>query len=342
MRIFTDPHLGRKAGAHTTKKSSELLDEAICDNALDASLSEDTTVCAGDLFDKSHNHEIDILKGLTVAKQCDLVVSGNHDESNRENTRTSIELVGEVTKNLVRVDTSCVLVESYDDDNFSFSVIPHHSSQDLFDQAINQACEGEKEDLLFLHCNFNNPFAQNDASLNLSTEQAELLLQRFKYIVLGHEHNHRWEMDGRLLILGNTHPTNFGDIGDKYYWDYSPKSGFIKTKIWDKSTQYAKLPVLALIEEGFNFEGQNFIEVYGEEIDPELAPKVAQAMQDVWASGDERLFMVRNNVKFKQLVATTVDSDVQLEDVTKAITKDLKNSDMLELWQKHLGEAQNA
>jgi len=354
MRIFTDPHIGRRAGAHTSHESSTWLDSAIHSNALTASATNDTVVCVGDLFDKSHNKEVDLLKGLEVAEQCDLILAGNHDLSNRDNTKTSIEVVEEVHSNLCRAKVNEVLIDHHEDDEgVTFSIIPHHSSQDLFDQAIKKACENPiggdlgKQDIIFLHCNFNNPFAQNDASLNLSTEQAAALLECYKYIVMGHEHNHRWEMGGRLLICGNTHPTSFGDIGDKFYWDYTVDGGFTKTKIWDKATNYIKMPVRELLEfnlsafgDSAEFHELNFIEIYGEEVEPELAPEISQAMADIWQHSESTLYMVRNNVKFKQLVAATVDEGVQLEDVTKAITSDLADTDLSELWLEHLGRTQ--
>lgn len=341
MRIFSDPHIGRRAGAHTTKRSSELLDQRIFEQAVNASdVVGQTVVCAGDLFDKSHNREIDILRGMVVGKQCDLILAGNHDLANRENTSTSIEVVGKVAE-LVRAGVNEVMVEDYEDEEFEFSVIPHHSSQNLFDMAIEQACQQPAKDLVFLHCNFNNPFAQNDSSLNLTPEQAAELLKTYKYIVMGHEHGHRWEMDGRLLITGNTHPTSFGDISNKYVWDYSPLSGFTKHLVWPVN-RFKQVKVTTLLESGFEHTGENFIEVVGEGIEPELAPQIAQAMQAVWDNASDELFMVRNNVQFKSLAGEAVDQGAQLENVTDAISERLAGTDLEALWAEHLKEANNA
>ncbi len=350
MRILTDTHLGRRAGAHTNINSSRELDHAIFNNAKLATDTSDTTVHVGDLFDKSHNPEYVLLQGLHIAGRCDVILGGNHDLSNRENTKTSIEVVGNVHDNLCHAQVSEVKFEDFEDeDDTLFTIVPHHSSQDLFDKALDLVCtntedgESGKRDLVFLHCNFNSPFAQNDSSLNLTPEQAEKLLKSFKYIVLGHEHSHRWEMDERLLILGNTHPTNFGDISDKFFWDYNPNDGFTKTLCWSKDEQYLKLKASDLVKSGVHMATTpNFIEIVGEDFDPALASDLASAMQDIWDVTDSNLYMVRNNVNFKQIVATTIDSGVQLEDVTQAITGDLRETDLLELWQEHLGVAQNA
>lgn len=347
LRILSDTHLGRKASAHTSNSSSKALDQAIFTCGLKASLRSspnDTVVHGGDLFDHFSNKEDVILQGMALAKHCDVISASNHDLSNRVNAQSSIEVVNETFSNVVIAEVSEVKFEDFESEcGANFTVIPHHSSQDLFDKAVDLVCdETRPRDIVFIHANFNNPFAQNDASLNLTTETAEKLLKTFGFIVLGHEHNHRWEMGGRLLVLGNTHPTNFGDISDKFYFDYCPTSGqFTKTKTWDKETKYAKLKIADLISDGFTYSGQNFIEVVGEEIEPELAPQVAQALQSIWDVEDKNLYMVRNNVKFKQLESSVVDTGVQLEDVTQAISNDLKDTDLLELWEKHLGEAQS-
>lgn len=355
MRIFTDPHIARSAGAHTTHASSKLLDTLILTNALKAATTDEQepVICVGDLFDKSNNKELGVLQGLQVAAKCDLILAGNHDLANREGTKTSIEIVEEVHKNLSRAEVSEVLVDYYDDDGVEFTVIPHHSSQDLFDQAIEKACNEAKviKDIVFLHCNFDNPFAQNDASLNLSVEQAEALLVGHKYIVMGHEHNHRWEMQGRLLICGNTHPTSFSDIGDKFYWNYTSDDGFTNERIWSKEDSYFRVPLQELLEfcvsellDDSDLANLNFIEVYGEDVDPELAPDVTHTLQSIWTESAEKfpnLVMVRNNITYKQLETEVVDETLQLEDVTKAITKDLEGSDLQELWITHLGAATN-
>jgi len=348
MRIFTDPHLGRNAGAHTSKQSSEALNEAIYHNAKMATkVTENGTsvVCVGDLFDKSHNRENILLQGLSIAKKCDLILAGNHDLANRENTKTSIEVIKAYFDSVVSARVNETLYEFYEeggDESFEFAIIPHHSSQDLFDSAIEQTLTSNKSgDLIFLHCNFNSPFATNDSSLNLSIEQSEQLLNKFKYIVLGHEHNHRWELGGRLLILGNTHPTNFGDISDKFFWDYLPSTGFKKNKIWAKDKGYLKISVNELLDSGLSYSGQNFIEIVGEEVNPKHSTAIAKALHDIWHSGDAGLFMVRNNITFKQLISATVNKSVQLKDVTEAISNDLKETDLIELWETNLKGARN-
>lgn len=340
MRIFSDPHIGRNAMAHTTHTSRQRLDNAIFKNALEAAHGSPlTTVCVGDLFDKANNQEKYLIQGLKVARKCDLILAGNHDLANRENTKTSIEVIEDTLGNIVRAGVSDVFFEHYEDGyDCYFSVVPHHSSQDLFDQALDKCVnsfEGKK-DILFLHCNFNNPYAQNDASLNLTPEQAETILTKYRYIVLGHEHGHRWEMGGRLLVVGNTHPTSFGDISDKFYWDYLPKDKTFKpTLCWSKSDKYLQLTVKQLLEGAYSLDGKTIVDITGSNVDPAQAGQIATAMKEIWQNAPE-LLLLRNNVEYRSLVAQKVDRQGQLEDVTKAISKQLEGSDLAELWTETL------
>lgn len=344
MRLFTDPHIGRRAGAHTTHESSLALDNAICENALTAANSTTTTVCAGDLFDKSHNKELNILQGLKVAAKCDLILAGNHDLANRDNTKTSIEIVASTLENVVRAEVSEVLVNHFEDDSgVTFTIIPHHSSQDLFDKALAQASsEVVNRDMVILHCNYNSPFANNDSSLNLSPEQATKLLEVYDYVVLGHEHNARRELNGRLVILGNTHPTNFGDITDKFYYDFDwideakTKRDFIPTKCWDKSISYVKVYADKLLDGTAVIpESVKFIEVYGEDVKPELSGEIANCLRDLWVRYPGA-YMIRNNVSYINIAVETVDKGAQLESVTDAITEKLAGTDLHDLWVKNL------
>jgi hypothetical protein len=346
IRIFNDTHLNNKAGAHTTHQSSKELDKRIFDNAMKATRTpvDATIVHGGDLFDKFSNKEDVILQGMAIAAKCDVIVGANHDLSNRSDVRSSISVVHEVFDNVCMAEVNESKYEHFEAEcGTDFTIIPHHSSQDLFDMAVLE-CLGSfkgQRDLLFLHCNYNSPFAQNDSSLNLTPVQAELLLERFKFIILAHEHNHRYEHGGRLVVTGNTHPTNFGDISDKFYWDYNPQTKeMYPTLVWSKKDKYLRLNVKQLLDGTFVTEGKDFIEIVGSEIDPEQAPEIAQAMQSIWQVSSN-LLMLRNNVEYKSLTAEVVDKTTQLEDVTKAISKDLDGTDLYDLWVdnlKNLGE----
>lgn len=343
LRILSDTHLGRNAAAHTTNASRQLLDKAIFNNGKLAAKTDGTTIHVGDLFDKASNKESVILQGISIAKDCDLVVGANHDLPNRNDVKSSIELVNAYTENVVWTPVGKAYHEHFEDDEGClFSIVPHHNNQQLFDQALEECLDSfsGKKDILFLHCNYNNFHAQNDASLNLTPEQGEKILEKYHYIVLGHEHNHRWELSNKLLIVGNTHPTSFGDISDKYYWDYCPKKKeFTKTKVFDLELGFIRINVKQLLAGEFTLDAQSFVEISGKDVDPSLAGDISKAMHDLWQTHSSML-MLRNNVEYRQLSAAKVDSGAQLEDVTKAISSKLKGTDLSELWNKCLSEVQ--
>ena len=92
-------------------------------------------------------------------------------------------------------------------------MIPHCRTQTDFEMQLDQAGSG---DILCLHCNYDSPFADKEQELNLTRERAEQLLERFKFILLGHEHAAADHFDGRLKIIGSLFPTSFGDVGAKH------------------------------------------------------------------------------------------------------------------------------
>lgn len=343
LRTFNDTHLGNSASSHTTRKSSKALDRAIFDTALGCATAakgrNDTIIHGGDLFHRFSNNEEIILQGIEIAKYCDAIVGANHDLSNRDNARSSIEIVDTVHNNVIMACVNEIVVEEFTtSDGINIVVVPHHSSQDLFDKALARVSSG---DLLFLHCNYNSPFAHNDASLNLTPEQAELLLKKVNYIVLSHEHNPRTELDGRLIVTGNTHPTNFGDISDKYYYEYTKDSGFTKHLVWSKTKGYRKVNVEEFLSGGIDYTDVNFIEVVGNNVKREFSADISKEISRVWSLELPNLYMIRNNINFVEMAGASIDEAVKLESITKAITDNLAdNKELKAVWQNYLNKVE--
>jgi EAL domain-containing protein (putative c-di-GMP-specific phosphodiesterase class I) len=62
--------------------------------------------------------------------------------------------------------------------------VHHELTQTLFEEALEHAKHrAAKHSMLLLHCNYNSPFADNEATLNLTREKAEDLLKHFEYIL---------------------------------------------------------------------------------------------------------------------------------------------------------------
>ena len=100
--IFSDPHLGVGRQAHTTAESSKRLDKAIFAAAMQAKSEEHPNFIAGDLFDKTFNSERVICQGIAVAAGNTVTLAGNHDETNREGTICSLEVVQQAECQVLR------------------------------------------------------------------------------------------------------------------------------------------------------------------------------------------------------------------------------------------------
>lgn len=342
--FWSDPHLGLNRTSHTTPASRKALREALFDQAIWATsipfASHDINICLGDLFDTTENDEATIAHGATVASRCNLVLSGNHDLSNRDGRLSSLQLIGEL------VESSTVALADKDISHFCLSkpeailvAIPHKRTQQLFEETLRE-CVKERVDgrpnVLLLHCNYNSGFDLDDATLNLSRQVAEDLLQFFDYILIGHEHISRSDFDGRLQILGNIHPTSFSDISDKYVW--SLVDGRLEyQRVWETATKYRVIPWEYLLQSDQSYEGLQFIEVVGTCPAARL-PEVSKAVQKLWTQAPDA-FMIRNKVISEALEIEEVDHQQKALDVPDKITAELAGTPLSNLWKHYLETA---
>lgn len=338
LNLFTDPHLGLGARTNTSASSTKALDHALYTKAANIVTKYNNLICAGDLFHRSHNREGVISQGAKIASNCDLVIGGNHDNTNRADDCSSLDVVTKICDSVLTTVVGGVQI--YADLEFDsgeiVTVVPHHSSQELFDQAITRACDC-KGDLVILHCNFNNPFVDEiDTALNLTIAQAERLLKSYSYIVIGHEHMTRWEMNGRLLALGNTHPTGFSDISNKYVWhfDKTQDSPWSRTKIWDKSELYISLTASEIydlpeseFEVGKGTVTPQFVDIVGD-LEAEHMPELAHRIGLIWDKWSP--FMVRNQVNaITESTESLMEEGYKIEDFSSKIKAGLADSPKL-------------
>lgn len=330
--LFTDPHLGTRRAAHTTRESSKRLTLALFKQAWDIIEDAEKPICLGDLFDRAFNDESILVQGYEIARNCMWTLAGNHDETNREGTITSLRALQEMG---CAVISSPSLSEPYFDNFEPLYFVPHHASQELFEQAMldaaeHAACErADRASVLMLHCNYDQPFATEDDTLNLSPAIAQKLLESFDYIFLGHEHKPSTHFDGRVVILGNTHPTSFADISDKFSYqleitDY--EINLRKDRIWSKDERFASV---MFGQELPDLSGVQFIDVIGA---ADEAVAVADFMQMVWENAPDAL-AVRNSVSVAGV--NVVDDEAEkpvVEDLRTRISRELEGSDLAELF----------
>jgi DNA repair exonuclease SbcCD nuclease subunit len=340
--LFTDPHLGTRRAAHTTRDSSKKLTEALYQQALHIATEQENALCMGDLFDKAFNDESTLVQGYNVAGLCRATLAGNHDSTNRADTITSLDALKDMGTRIVSApDLSLPYYDtSLAHDGIYF--VPHHASQELFETAMFHAAAHAAEhrdglaSFLMLHCNYDCGFATEDDTLNLSPEVAERLTNAFDLILLGHEHQPNTYLDGRVVIMGNTHPTSFSDISDKFVYHLEAETAELtKTCIWSKAASYAELTLGAELPD---LSEVQFVNVVGM-AQADGALEVAEYIQSIWKAGPE-LFAVRNNVHIGDHLAGTSleDSRPALVDLKTKIAEDLTGSDLLPLYQKLLQE----
>ena len=351
LNLFTDTHLGAEPRTNTSSSSGKQLGAKINEVAIALAHQYggegNKLIHVGDLFHRSHNKESVIAKGIEVASLCDILIGGNHDDTNRADDQSSMDLITPICDSVLTAPTGEVQIH-YALEFSSGEVvtaIPHHSSQELFDKAVAQACAGDMKDLVLLHCNFNNPFVEDiDAALNLTPEQAESLLRHYRYIVIGHEHPHRWEMGGRLLALGNTHPTSFSDISNKYVWHYdrTKENPWSRTKIWDMEENYLQLDAAEIynlpesefvIEEGV--KAPEFVDITGN-LDAEFMPELAGRIAMIWEKW--KPYMVRNQVNaITEDTQSLMEEGYHIEDFSKKIRDGLAEApEMLKLFNEKM------
>jgi DNA repair exonuclease SbcCD nuclease subunit len=318
--LASDYHIGKVLRSHTTENSRTRLQEAILNSAMkvvEQKAEDDVLLCCGDLVDKYKNPEPVVRDALKVASGHDLVLSGNHDIRNREDSFGTLDLIKEVLGDSVWCSPSISNPCSHCAITPKGTVIvgvPHHASQELFEQALGLSIAHLKETrkeqpegkaILLLHCNYEMPWEAADSTLNLTEDLAGQLLESgFDYIFMGHEHAPAKHFDGRLVILGNTHPTGFGDITDKFFYTLNEETGELEQHpIWTKKNGsgaglkgYAKVDVSkgdeALLEAAKTSE---FVEVVGE-VRAEDLSKYNKMLSDAWKQG-KYTYAIRSNIE---------------------------------------------
>lgn len=150
--------------------------------------------------------------------------------------------------------------------------IGHSDNQDLFDMELEKAVEQiDGPGTLFLHCNYDNHFAEeSDHSLNLSEEAARRLTDKGVQLVLGHEHQKRVikQPGANILIAGNQFPSSVSDClahgaaqkdGRKYAHLLSEDGEITPIETWSRVGTFIEADWTELDE----VEGGRFIRVTG-------------------------------------------------------------------------------
>jgi len=349
MLIFlTDPHIGVNRKANTTLASRRLLYERTIKTPVEGlvNLREsqlNAVICLGDLFDTYSNKEQTILDAAAVCSGIDFCLAGNHDSINDSTKESSLGLIDEMcATRIIRapVGKSLWYTEQFKlaENDVRVYMVPHHSAQELFEASLIECADDagdEAINIVLVHCNYGlSEGMLNDTTLNLTEEDVEYLLDNgIDYVLFGHDHGSRepehWE--GRVRILGNTQPTSFSDIGDKYITTFDGLE-FTKHLIWDSHKRYVELDVANDWPE-LSSEVE-FVNVAGE-VQPANAIYVGKMIQALWDAYPNML-AIRNSVKIKEIEQglEVKPGEMSTATIFELVDAHLKDSDLYPLWQK--------
>jgi len=344
--LFSDPHLGLKRAANTTKESRKELDRKIA-STLDRILDEPAQykICLGDLFDKPIVDYEALALGKEVVSRVNLNLMGNHDYPNRKDSLSAFELIHEFDNKVIIDPTQPSFEHRFvecENESLFIGMVNHKVSNTLFSESLDKAKsevkEIEKFKILLLHCNYNTPFAQQGSTLNLTEEQAKELLEVYDYIFIGHEHESKTFFDGRLVLTGNIHPTGFSDISHKCFWVLKINEGRVSLKpeyVWVKD-YYTKLVINSgtTIEELSVPKKAQFVEFTGE-CDQDKLPSIAKYIIDLWDT-HPNLLAVKNSVTAKEQTYFTDKPNLGYLSLPDKISKELSGSALQSSWKKYL------
>lgn len=351
--VYTDPHIGVQRRSNTTNASQIRLQEENL-KVLDAILSMDgSKICAGDLFDTFSNNESTIAAGMRAMRQTDWCLAGNHDSIQAAEKVGSMQLIQasdpQLADRILYAEFGEWGFDTRDqpEANVKFWGVPHVCRQDLFEQSLDAATKDAnvsrrdnvmddygRTKVLLLHANYNLPWELTETSLNLTRERAEELLATFDYIVTGHDHNPKEDLDGRMIVLGNPMPTAFGEISDKrvlVFEDGVPR--FVP--VWSAGTGFAEFDASTVPETS----DAQFIRVNGTVPAAELAA-VSAKVTKLWRECPN-LLALKLDVKSEQAAATQSDT-ASIDRLPDRIEAELKDQGLRDLWQEMLSAERGA
>ena len=248
MKLFcaNDWHYGVLRSAGTTPQSAWALRQYILTRSevlLDQ--IDGPLVFNGDLFDAAQVPNNDFLQALGIfrkwlAKGHHLYLGrANHDVHRVTSLLSSFDLFGELLKTLAPDQVTVVTAPTAIPEHNAY-MVPHLINQDAFDLALTRV---PAVDTLFVHCNYDNHFAQeSDHSLNMSEEQAKAL--PVKRIIFGHEHQAKSALNGKVIVVGNQIPSSISDcLGNDAKYLIAIENGQIETiPVWDAAEEFSEVP----------------------------------------------------------------------------------------------------
>ena len=323
MRIINDCHIGTIRQAGTTPVSQGLLTEYIHQSFLNLlpSDEENTLVINGDLFDGFSVDAKEVLWAYqTLADWLArdeyrylTLIAGNHDWAPRAEKLSSFHLLASLLTHRFNrcikvIDHKYGLSPVYD----AVWAIPHMPNQDLFDMELTKVQDMDHGGILLLHANYDNNFAvESDHSLNVSPDQAEVLVNKGWKLVFAHEHQARNPREG-VVIVGNQIPTSVADcLGNETKKFLELRGNTIEhVECWQREPVYFDIDWR---HTDMQFEGAHFIRVSGTASTNEAEAAINAVNQ---LRKRSTAFVVSNAVRVDGLAEMDQLSGLSFEEVT--------------------------
>lgn len=242
LLIATDFHFGLSRKANFTAESNQRR-EAVSRQLLQHLLQtpHDVAICVGDVYDRFSNPETVILETAPLLRHFQAVLAGNHDLSNRDDVRGSLDVLSELLPGVVISGAP----QWRRFGRVAACFVPHQLTQEAFENALEKVL-GEAQALaepvwkfLFLHCTYDIPHEVAVSSLNLSEARATSLLGAFHKVFLGHEHNPRDLFDDRLHIIGSHFPVAFDQMVDHRHLIFDDETGSLESIVHWRAIDHA-------------------------------------------------------------------------------------------------------
>lgn len=341
INIYSDPHLGLSLASNTTAASRARLQQYMVDhlNLVLKVFDPGLTLCAGDFYHKYQNTEEVLHSSFWAASQTDKILAGNHDVVNIADKKGTLDILDTVFNGQVVPtkfgQSTFTVVQPDDCPDQHVYMVPHHSTQELFVDALTsakaRADRTKGMNILVAHCNYDNPFVRDKITLHLSEREAIWLLKTFDYIVLGHEHTFKLALEDRLVVVGSPHPTGFGDIEDKYTVHIDDDGTLLHNQVWSASANYVECDWREADTKVA--DSHQWIRLTGE-AEPFEMHDLAKRIRSIWKVMSP--FAVRSDVKILTGDATRSAHDVLSPDkINEIIEKELQSSpEMYALWKE--------
>ena len=347
--FLSDPHLGLLRTANTTPASRMALQyrlEEHLGNVIEEHGGSEgfddparSVICGGDMFDKYSNDEEVIMRAAPLYKRLDYCIAGNHDVVNIAGKEGSLALLDSMYPGITSFND--IGRNSWFRQDFGMTAvfsIPHVATQQLFEIALGTLLEVADTDpftynICLLHCNYNIGFDDpSDATLNLTTEMAEKLVEKFDYVLLGHEHIPADHLGGKLKIIGNLHPTGFSDISDKRVLIWNDG-------MWEEKEVWSEYHATEAPWDYGHWDDVldevQFLRITGE-CEATDMKGISATVKGLWRNSPN-LFAIKLDVKIKGIEATTDIEHMDIESLPTIIAKELDGKPEGKLWDELSG-----